>query len=240
MKKKLKHWMLALCMVMMLCLTGCAIINYTRIIYDTGAIKDVYSVQFETDVIEATLKANEFSQDQCDHCIARFFSRTEQLMKDYATKQTQGFISLASKAMDDGQVSVEDYYYFQTKIHFNAYIDAEYNEVKYTRTYDTNEAFDYYYDLLNNFEEEDEDSGYVLEEGLFFHKYAIEVESFYQNIVEALKTQGADVFGVTYEELLAEFGLGIFDETKDIDVYGQSLFEIKRLIVFQVKEEKEN
>ncbi len=202
----------------MLCLSGCANINYTRIVYDTGAIKDVYSVQFEINTIETTLKAHEFSQAQCDHFIARFFSRTEQLMKDYADRQTEGFIALSSKAVVDGHVSEEDNFYFQTKIHFNAYIDPEYNEVKYTRTFDTNEAFDYYYDLLNNFEEEEEESGYVLEEGFFFHRYAIEVESFYLNVVDVLKTQGAEVFGVTYEELLTEFGLGIFDETKDIDV----------------------
>ena len=225
---KIKKCILVFCALFCFMLTGCAQINYTRVVYDDGSIKDVYEIVFEKDKIRSTLLLHDFSMEQADYYNRQFCLKSYELVKKYEEKVNFSFGLKLSQAILEGKLTSEEALTYKDQIRFIASMDGtSYEWVRYSRVFSTAEAFNCYNHLYDSGEDEEEESGYQLEDGFFFYRYSISVDNFYHSLVAALKEED-NAFETTYEELLNDFGMDLFTEA-DLNVTQTYISTEKRL-----------
>lgn len=224
---KWKGYLLIGCMLICILLTGCAKVNFTRVVYEDGSIKDVYEIQFQQDEIKSALLAHSYTEVEAKYYTKRFATKTYEIVNEYNKKINASFSYKLSEAMLAGKITQQEALDYMDKINFETVLDnVNYSFVRYSRIFSTADAFSFYNDLYNTGEDE-EDDGYELEDGFFFYKYSICVDNFYTSIIAALK-QEDNAFDITYDRLLEEFGREIFSEA-DLEVTQTYISSEKRL-----------
>lgn len=211
MSTKIKCWIvIAICMVSLF-FTGCASINYTRVVYEDGSMKDVYEITFDRQVLLETFLENGYTIEQATTYMNTFCQKTYEIVKEYENKVRMSYQYELSRAVLTGQITPEEYEVYVDQIQFLTVMDSVgYEYVRYSRVFTTPEVVTLYQALYDT-GEDSEDDGYELEDGFFFYRYAIEVENFYQSLKVALE-QDPNVFSITYDQILQEFGMGLFTE----------------------------
>lgn len=225
---KIKKWIVMICTICCFFLTGCAQINYTRVVYDNGSIKDVYEISFEKNKIKSTLLLHDYGVEQADYYCKQFCLRSYDLVKQYEQKVNFSFGVKLSQAVLDGKITSEEALAYKDQITIIASYDPQFYEwVNYTRIFSTAQAFSFYNELYDSGEDEEEENGYQLEDGFFFYRYSLSVDNFYESLVQALKEED-NAFETTYDKLLEDFGMDLFTEA-DLTVRQTYISTEKRL-----------
>lgn len=138
--------------------SGCASVDYARVVYGDGSMKDVY-----------TITVNNINAPNAHNIYVRMKSD----LSSYITQEKQYYISAVRDYFDGDE---------ETKYvnGFDFYISEDVNGDTYTtvvtRTFASLDVYDVYgmvmTGTLGEPEEDSDDSGYILEDGFFFKEYA--------------------------------------------------------------------